>query len=80
MQQESSDELHGLDGDRYGFVCLSILCIEGHHPVIKGCDATVGDGDPVGVTGNVFNHPMRFCDRLPDTDHPFMGVDLPPKN
>ena len=76
MQQESSDELHGLYGDRYGFVCFSIFCVESHHAVIKGCDAAVGDGHPVGVAGNVFNHPMGFCDGRPDTDHPFMGVEF----
>lgn len=76
MQQELSDELDGLYGDRYGFVCFSILSVEGHHPVIKVCDEAVGDGHLVGVTGNVFNNQMRFCDGLSDTDHPFKGVEF----
>lgn len=76
MQQESPDELDGLYGDRHGFVCFSILCVEGHHPVIKGCDAAVSNGYPMSVTGNVFNNPVGFCDGLPDTDHPFMGVQF----
>ncbi len=65
MQQESSDELDRLYCDRYDFVCLSILCVEGHHTVIKGRDAAVGDGDPVGITGNVFEHSIRFLYRHP---------------
>ena len=44
--------------------------------MIKGCDAAVGDSHPVGVTGNVFNYPMGFCDGLPDADYPFMGVQF----
>jgi hypothetical protein len=38
---------------------LSIFKGEGHHPVFKRLDAAVGNGHPVGIAGQVFQHVFR---------------------
>ena len=76
MQQKSSDKLDRSYGDGHNFISLSILCIEDHFAVIKRLDPTVGNGDPMGVAGNVLEYVIRPFDRLPHTDNPLVSVEF----
>ena len=39
-------------------------------------DPTVGNGDPMGVAGNVLEYVIRFFYRLPHADNPFVSVEF----
>ena len=71
VQQESSDELHGADGDRLGAVFLSVFGAKGYHAIVKRGDTAVCNSHPVGVSCQVLKDLFGLIDGIARTDHPF---------
>jgi len=44
--------------------------------VVKGFDPAIGNGNHMGITGNVFEHVIRSFNRLPHADNPLVGVEF----
>ena len=54
MQQEAAQEFHGVEGHRAEPVsALIVFPPEGHLAILQGYEPLVGDGDAVGITGEV---------------------------
>ena len=50
-----------------------VLPFEADAPVLEGAQAMVGDGDAVGVAGQVLQH-RRPAERRLDVNHPVMAA------
>jgi len=58
MQQKAAYKLDGIYG------CLLCLC---YVSVFKGQDAIVGNGNPVGIARQIFEHILRLFNGVSDT-------------
>ncbi len=74
MKQKPPDELDGGDRDLFSPFFLSIFDVEGHHPVFKRHDTTVGNRDPVGIACQVLKNVIRSFDRITDIDNPLFLI------
>jgi hypothetical protein len=73
VDEEAADELAG--GERHGLVALAavgavVLPLERDAAFIAGDEPAVGDGDPVGVAGEISQHGLRAGERTLGVDHP----------
>src|SRR5215470_11663555 len=74
MQQEAADELVGIERHRpvpFGTIAAVILPLEGDTVVIERDQAAVGDGDTMGVAGEIAQHLRGSCEWGFAVDHPF---------
>jgi len=76
VDQEPADKLNGTDGDLFYSIVFSILIPEAHHTIFEGCDAAVGNSDPVSVAAQVLKDVFRLFNGLPDTDHPLVFIEF----
>ena len=77
MDQEAADEL--VDVERHELVASLalgpvILPFKGDALAVEGDEPAVGDGDPMGVAGQIGEHRVGSCKRPLGIDRPF---DLP---
>jgi hypothetical protein len=71
VEEESPEEFHGIEGHGALLVALSVVLPgEADVAVLEGEEALVGDRDPVGVTGEIFENLMR-------TPKGWFGIDNP---
>ena len=66
MQEEAADELVG--GQRHRFLSLAcghtiILPLERHAALVVGDETAVGDGDAMGIAGEISEHRFRAGER-----------------
>src|ERR1700693_5733679 len=74
VAEEAADELgrrerHGLEA--LGPFDAIVLPLEGDAVVVAGDQPAVGDGDAMGVAGEISEHGLRSAERLLGIDHPF---------
>ena len=50
--------------------------LEAHRAIFKGCEARVGDSDPVGVTCQVFKDVLGLLNGLAHTDDPVVFIEF----
>ena len=77
MDQEAANELVGVDRHKLvASIALGpvILPFESHAFAVEGDQPAIGNGDPVGVAGQVGKHSVGSAKRPLGIDHPF---DLP---
>ncbi len=71
MEQEAADELDCVEGQDAAAVALSgISPAKAHLSVIEGEQPSVGDGDAVGVAGQVLQDMFGSAERRLGVDHP----------
>ncbi len=75
VDEEAADEFrrrqrHGLVAR--GAIAAVILVAEGDPGLIQGDQPAVGDGDPVGVAGEIGQKRLRPSEGLPDVNHPLL--------
>ena len=68
----SAGKRHGLDPGVAGSFASGaiILPAEGDAVIVEGDEAAVGDGDPVGVAGEIGEHRLRPAERALGVDDP----------
>jgi len=74
VKQEPSDELDGGDRDLFSPFLLSVFDTEGHHPVFKRRDTTIGNRNPVGIASQVLKNVFRPLDRITYIDNPLFFI------
>jgi hypothetical protein len=76
VEEKAVDKLHGAEGGLLEDMVLAIFVPEAYHPVFESQEATVGDSDAVGVTGQILKDMLSVRDGVPHTDNPFVLVEL----
>src|ERR1022692_3806700 len=74
MDEEAADELGGRERHRLETlapVAAVVLPPEGDAVAVARDQATVGDGDAVGIAGQIGEHGLRATERLLGIEHPF---------
>ena len=74
MEQEAADELVGLERHRFPTIAVLgsvVLVSEGNAAFIERDESSVGDGDAMGIAGEIGQDGLRPCERRPDIGHPF---------
>ena len=74
VKQKSANELHSRNRERFRPLFFAILISEGHHAVFQRLDAAVGNGHPVCVAGQVFQHMPGIADRIAHIDDPGLFI------
>jgi hypothetical protein len=74
VEEKPSDKLNSRDGGLFNGIAFSIFVPEGHHIVFKGDEATVCNGHPMGIAGDVLKYVVGLTDGIPYTDHPLFGI------
>ena len=73
VQQQTPQELHGVQRQGAQAVAtLVILVAEGHLAMLQGHEPVVGDGDAVGIAGQVLEHMLGVLDGLLGVDDPLL--------
>ena len=80
VHEKAADELVG--GERHHLIAFApfepvVLPLEGDALVIEREQAAVGDGDPVGVAGEIAQHLLRTAEGALAIDHPLFAVQRP---
>ena len=71
MEQEAADELDRIEGhDAAAVVMPGVAPAEAHLSVIEAEESSVGDGNPMGVAGQVLQHMFGSAERRLGVDHP----------
>ena len=73
VQHQTPQEFHGVE--RQGAQAVAALIIfvaEGHLAVLQGDEPVVGDGDAVGIAGQVLEDMLGVLDGLFGVDHPLL--------
>ena len=76
VEEKAVDEVHGADGGLFEDIVLSVFIPEADHAVFESQEATVGDSDAVGITGEILKDMLRVRDGGPHTDDPLVFVEL----
>ncbi len=76
VEEEAVDKLHRAEGGLFEDIVLPVFVPEADHAVFKINEATVGDSDAVGVTGQILQDMLRIGDGVPHTDNPRVLVEL----
>jgi hypothetical protein len=76
VEEEAVDKLHRTEGGLLGDIVLPVFVPEADHAVFKINEAAVGDGDAVGVTGQILKDMLSVRDGVPYTDDPRVLVEL----
>ena len=73
VQHQAPQELHGLERQgAQAVAALVILVAEGHLAVLQGHEPVVGDGDAVGIAGQVLEHMLGVLEGLFGVDDPLL--------
>ena len=73
VQQQTPQELHGVQRQGAQAVAtLVILVAEGHLAMLEGHETVIGDGDAVGIAGQVLEHMLGVLDGLFGVDDPLL--------
>src|ERR1700720_3593065 len=80
VHEKAADEL--VSGERHHLIAFApfepvVLPLEGDALVIEREQAAVGDGDPVGVAGEIAQHLLRTAEGALAIDHPLFAVQRP---
>jgi hypothetical protein len=71
MEQEATRELDCIESHNAAALVVSgVSPAEAHLAVFKAEQSSVGDGDPVGVAGQVLQHMFGFSEGRLGVDHP----------
>jgi hypothetical protein len=76
VEEKAVDKLHRTEGGLLEDIVLPVFVPEADHAVFKINEATVGDGDAVGVTGEILKDMLSVRDGIPYTDDPLVLVEL----
>lgn len=76
VEEEAVDKVYRTEGGLLEDVVLPVFVPEADHAILEGKEATVGDRDAVGVTGQILQDMLRIRDGVPNTDDPFVFVEL----
>jgi len=77
MEEKSANELQGVESHGARTVSLSvILPTKGDFAVFEEDKPLIGDGDPVGVSGEVLEDLLRASERRLGIDNPILRVQL----
>ncbi len=73
MDKESADEFAG--GEGHGFMAVSlpisiVLPVEGDALLVEGDKSAIGDGDAVGIAGEIGKHGLGSGEGTLGIDHP----------
>src|SRR5712692_7068967 len=72
--QEAADELVGVEGHRLSFVMVAIILPqEADAAVGESEEAAVGDGDAMGIAGEIIEHLLGSAERSLGIDDPGNG-------
>ena len=73
VKQEAADELDRIEGhDAAAVVMSGVSPAEAHLSVVETEQPSVGDGDAVGVAGQVLQHVFGSAERRLGVDHPLL--------
>jgi uncharacterized protein GlcG (DUF336 family) len=74
MEQEAAQELMRRDGHDLLLVAMRVVSpTEGDAAIAQGDKAMIGDGDAVGISGQVAQNLFRPAERRLGIDHPIAG-------
>jgi hypothetical protein len=76
VEEKAVDKVHGADGSLLEDIVLPIFIPEAHHAVFEIKEATIGDSDAVGITGQILQDVLRIGDGVSHTDDPLVLVKL----
>lgn len=77
MEKKAADELQRLEDHGGLLVSLSVVFpAKGDTAVVEREQPLVGDGDPVGVAGEVLEHLLGAAEGRLGVDHPVFGVEV----
>ena len=76
VEEKAVDKLHRTEGGLLEDIVLPVFVPEADHAVFKINEATVGDGDAVGVTGEILKDMLSVRDGIPYTDDPVVFVEF----
>lgn len=75
MYQEAPYELTGSQAHLLLLVAIPVVTpLEGDHSVFKFQNAIIGDGHPVGIASEVFDHFTGVFERRLAVDDPFLLI------
>ena len=78
VQQEATDELLRIERHQPGRVAVTIIApTEGYAGLVGADQATVGDGDPVGIAAEIGEHLLGRAKRRLGIDDPVLATKLP---
>src|SRR5207245_1422154 len=78
VEQEAADELVGVEGHRLSLVMVAIVLPEEADAAVGESDeAAVGDGDAMGIAGEIIEHLLGSAERSLGIDDPANGAQLP---
>jgi hypothetical protein len=78
MEQEAADELDRVElHDAAAVVVPGVPPSEAHLAVIEAEESSVGDGNPMGVAGQVLQHMFGSSERRLGVDHPLSPAHVP---
>ena len=71
VQQEAAQELDGIKRHELGAGVVGVIFpLEADSAVFERAQAMVGNGDAMGVAGQILQHAARSTERWLDMDHP----------
>ena len=78
VQQESAQELMGGNGHDLLLAAVGIVSpAEGNAIALEGHETMVGDGDAVGIAGQVVENMFGATEGWLGVDHPVLQAELP---
>src|ERR1700722_11169461 len=78
MEQEAADELDCIELHDAGAVAMpGVPPAEAHLPSVEAEESSVGDGNPMGVAGQVLQHMFGSSERRLGVDHPLSPAHVP---
>ena len=60
VEEKAVDKVHGAEGGLLEDIVLPIFVPEADHALLEGKEATIGDRDAVGVTGQILKDVLRI--------------------
>ena len=76
VEQKAADKLHGADGGLPEPALLPILVPETDLTLFQLLKATVGDGHPMGVSGEILKDVLGLLNGIEHMDHPLVPIEL----
>jgi hypothetical protein len=78
MEQEAADELDCIElHDAAAVAMPGVPPAEAHLSVVEAEESSVGDGNPMGVAGQVLQHMLGSSERRLGVDHPLSPAHVP---
>src|SRR5512137_1752821 len=76
VEEKAVDKVYRAEGGLLEDIILPVFVSETDHAVFEIKEAAVGDGDAVGVTGQILQDMLRIGNGVPHTDDPLVFVEL----